>query len=210
MIPLRCSDLGFERVSAPGERVMLGGFGGEFQRSKLVAFRDDSMVVEPLMCLLARIDCPCKGRADWMGRDLASASDQEFTRHRDRSIGFLFSHPHLLPSFSVGENVAMPFFRLCGKGEEAASLRVAQVLDFSGLQLLGSESLECLGDEELWRLAFARAIVHDPGTLAAVSGPSSALLPLARRYAAERGALVLWAGEAAEAYADRVVELGEK
>lgn len=186
---------------------MLGGFGGEFQRSELVAFRDDSMVVEPLMCLLARIDCPCKGRADWMGRDLASASDQEFARHRDRSIGFLFTHPHLLPPFSVGENVAMPFFRLCGKGEEAASLRVAQDLDFPGLQLRVSEPPECLGEDELWRVAFARAIVRDSGTLAAVSGSSSALLPSARRYAAERGALVLWAGEAAGAYADRVVEL---
>lgn len=210
MIPLRCRDLGFERVSARGGSVALSGFCGEFQRGELVAFRGDSEVLEPLLFMLAGIDRPLKGGVEWVGKNLASASDEEFAHHRDRSIGFLFRHPHLLPSFSVGENVAMPFFRLCGKSEEAASLRVAGVLDFAGLRLCGSESLECLAEDELWRVAFARAIVHGPAILAAVSEPSPALLPLARRYADEHGALVLWPGEAAGEFADRVVELEEK
>jgi len=210
MIPLRSRNLGFERVNAGGERVALRGFCGDFQGSELVAFRGDPDIVEPLLCVLAGIDRPLEGSVEWMGKNFTSACEEEIARHRDRSIGYLFTHPHLLPSFSVGENVAMPFFRLCGKCEEAASRRVAEVLEFAGLQLCGSEPLECLGEAEVWRVAFARAIVHEPRILAAVSEPSPGLLPFARRYADECGALVLWPGEAAEAYADRVVELEER
>jgi hypothetical protein len=49
-----------------------------------------------------------------------------------------------------------------------------------------------------WRVAFARSIAHQPKILVAVSPPALFLLPLARRYARQTEAAVLWNAGAAD------------
>ena len=60
-----------------------------------------------------------------------------------------------------------------------------------------------------WRAAFARALVHDPRVLIAISPPAAELLPLAKLAAAKYRLTVLWAGdrEAVAPHADRIIEM---
>jgi ABC-type proline/glycine betaine transport system ATPase subunit len=99
----------------------------------------------------------------------------------------------------VAENIAMPFLRLFGNSIDAARARVAEVLDFVELDVSCANLLMGDLDEAAhWRVAFARSIAHQPKILIAVSPPALFLLPLARRYARQTGAAVLWNAGAAD------------
>lgn len=114
---------------------------------------------------------------------------------RNETFGFLFNHPCLLPSFSVAENVAMPLFRICGGDARTARERTLEVLEFCGIGALETTLAGRLDPEERTLAALARALVHEPGILIAISPrENDALLRLGRRAAEELGLSVLWAG----------------
>jgi ABC-type ATPase involved in cell division len=113
----------------------------------------------------------------------------------------------LLPSFTVVENVAMPFFRICG--QVGSQERTLAALEFVGIAELHAISVGDLPDLVQWRVAFARAIVHSPPVLIAVSPPNPILLPYARRLADECGTTVLWNGDKSDLlpFSDHLVEV---
>jgi ABC-type lipoprotein export system ATPase subunit len=187
-------------------------FSGDFEAGTATAFRGpDGGGIGLLMNVLGMIERPDSGNLKVLGRTVLDLESEAARELRDRSFGFLFTHPHLLPTFTVAENIAMPFLRLCRDESGKAGARVAEVLAFSGLEeCVGKADAADLDVEGLWRAAFARAIVHRPEILVAVSPPARFLLPLAARYARENGACVLWnAGEDAVAECDRVIETAD-
>jgi putative ABC transport system ATP-binding protein len=146
------------------------------------------------------------------GRDLAALGHEEARQLRNENFGFLFNHPCLLPSFSVAENVAMPLFRICGGDAQAARLRTLEVLDFCGMADLECTLTGRLNLAMQRRAALARALVHSPRILIAISPRESQdLLDIAWRAAADFGICVLWAGEEKEitGRANRILHLRE-
>ncbi len=114
---------------------------------------------------------------------------------RNETFGFLFNHPCLLPSFSVAENVAMPLFRICGGDAREARDRTMEMLEFCGIDALETTLAGRLDADARSRTALARALVHQPSVLIAISPrENETLLALARRAAEELGLCVLWAG----------------
>ena len=117
-----------------------------------------------------------------MSDDVLAMEERAAWGLRDRAFGYLFTHHHLLPTFTVAENVAMPFFRICGKREDLAAERTSEVLLFTGIRHLCGTPVGNLDDSTRWLVALARAIVHRPPLLVAISPPSPDLLPLAVAY----------------------------
>lgn len=144
------------------------------------------------------------------GRDVATLDSEEGRQLRNESFGFLFNHPCLLPSFSVAENVAMPLFRICGGDAAAARVRTLEVLDFCGI---ADHECTLAGRLDLptqRKAALARALIHTPEILIAISPRECQdLLAIARRAALDLGVCVLWAGEASEIapHADRMIHV---
>lgn len=142
---------------------------------------------------------------------LAGALDPEDAQQlRNETFGFLFNHPCLLPSFSVAENVAMPLFRICGGDAREARDRTMEMLEFCGIDALETTLAGRLDAEARTRTALARALVHQPGVLIAISPrENDALLTLGRRAADELGLCVLWAGseDALRPHAHRLLHL---
>ena len=187
-----------EDFSAVFEGGEVTGFSGpEFQAKEL------------LLGVLGMIEKPDSGFLEVRGQDVSEMPAPAAARHRDTSFGYLFTHPHLLPSFTVAENVAMPFFRICGPDECLARERTLEALEFAGIAGLHGIPAGNLDDATHWRIAFARAIVHSPAVLIAISPPGSLLLPLARRLADATGASVLWNGVDGDMlpFADRLLEI---
>jgi ABC-type lipoprotein export system ATPase subunit len=185
-------------------------FTERFEAGTTTAFRGagDSGIAL-LLNILGMIERPDSGELRVLGQTVLDLEAAAACRLRDRAFGYLFTHPHLLPSFTVAENIAMPFIRLCGDSPEGARDRVAAVLEFTELDgSMASRDIRDLDSESRWRVAFARSIVHRPEILVAVSPPAPLLLPLAVRYSREAGACVLWnAGEDDPAdQCDRVIE----
>ena len=129
------------------------------------------------------------------GQDVTNLAEEELRRFRDRAFGFLFQNPYLLPSFSVAQNVAIPLFRIRRSNAIAARERTIQVLDFCGIADLENQRAGSLVLSAQRRVAFARALVHDPRVLVSLSPHAGDdLFELAFRAAEELKLCVLWAG----------------
>lgn len=163
-----------------------------------------------LLNVLGLLEPHDSGRICVHEHDIATLDPEEARQLRNESFGFLFNHPCLLPSFSVAENVAMPLFRICGGDAAAARLRTLEVLDFCGIADLECTLTGRLDLPTQRKAALARALIHAPEILIAISPrESQELLAIARRAANELGLCVLWAGEESEvsSHADRMIHV---
>ncbi|MFZ4599231.1 MAG: ATP-binding cassette domain-containing protein [Terrimicrobiaceae bacterium] len=163
-----------------------------------------------LLNLIGLLERPDAGSIFIAGQNTGELDPDDLATFRNEACGYLFGHPYLLPSFSVAENVAMPLFRICGGEARDARQRTLEVLTFVGIPDFETSLAGRVPPSVRWRAAFARAIVHAPGILIAISPPSdNHLLALAGRAVRELGITVLWAGERSDLVpiADRIIDI---
>jgi lipoprotein-releasing system ATP-binding protein len=84
-----------------------------------------------LLHLLGTLDRPTDGKVYLEGADIYGLPDAKLAPVRNKRIGFVFQFYHLLPEFSVFENVLLPAMA-GGKGKTARG-RALQLLDRIGL-----------------------------------------------------------------------------
>lgn len=211
MSAIVCESLSCERRDwGPAGASRFVDFSATFEAGEFVGFcGPDGCGKGLLLNVIGLIEKADAGRLVLMEHDVAELDGEDTATFRNEACGFLFGHPYLLPSFTVAENVAMPLFRICGGGAEEARQRTREVLEFAGIGGFETPRAGKLDPALRWRAAFARALVHEPRVLIAISPPDPDLLPLAKIAAATFGITVLWAGEreAVAPYADRVLEL---
>ena len=119
-----------------------------------------------LLQLLGGLDSPTSGIVKVLGRDLASLSEDERGKMRNRSIGFVYQFHHLLPEFSALENVAMPL--LVRRRPAAEAARVARdLLERVGLGERLEHRPAQLSGGERQRAAVARALITRPALVLA-------------------------------------------
>jgi len=126
-----------------------------------------------LMNIIGCLDVPTSGSYELDGRNLKDLSDDDLADIRNRHIGFVFQHFHLLPKMTALDNVALPLLYadipLKERRERAAealrSVGLEERMDFYPNQLSGGQCQ---------RVAIARAMVGKPDLLLA-DEPTGAL-----------------------------------
>lgn len=117
-----------------------------------------------LLHLIGTLDAPSAGKVEIDGQELFSLPEPKLAEFRNQSIGFVFQDPHLLPQYTVLENVLLPtmaFPRRAGPGRDEA----AGLLEKVGLShRLDHQPAELSGGERQ-RVALARALINEPGLL---------------------------------------------
>ena len=119
-----------------------------------------------LLHVIGGLDRPDRGSVELDGVDLYSLGHRELARVRNREIGFVFQHHHLLPQCTVLENVLLPALvehrSAAGFGDRAVEL-----LEQVGLaDRMSHRSAELSGGERQ-RVAGVRALLLRPKLLLA-------------------------------------------
>jgi lipoprotein-releasing system ATP-binding protein len=114
-----------------------------------------------LLHLLGGLDRPTHGEVILSEWHLSRLDDDELSRIRSRLLGFVFQFHHLLLEFSAVENVALPLL-IQGLDPEEANRRARTILEEVGLGHRFEHRPSALSGGEQQRVAFARALVHEP------------------------------------------------
>ena len=119
-----------------------------------------------LLNLISGIDSPDSGSVYLDGIEVTALAEPERTLLRRRRIGFVFQFFNLIPTLTVGENVALPL-ELLGESDTVGQQRAADLLQDVGLGGLAPRYPETLSGGEQQRAAIARALAHRPALLLA-------------------------------------------
>ena len=143
---------GLSLTLRPGELVALVGPSGAGKSS--------------LLHMAGLLEAPSSGEVFIAGRAASQLSDQERTRLRRDTIGFVYQAHHLLPEFTALENVVMPR-RIAGRSRAEAEAEATRLLSELGLGARLTHRPAQLSGGEQQRVAIARALANKPRLLLA-------------------------------------------
>jgi lipoprotein-releasing system ATP-binding protein len=126
-----------------------------------------------LLYALGALEKPSKGTVLFKGEDVFRLTDRKLSEFRNRNIGFIFQLYHLLPDFTVLENIILPAL-IGNRSLDEATAAAKELLSQLGLTgRLEHKPGELSGGEQQ-RVAIARALVNKP-TLVLADEPTGNL-----------------------------------
>jgi lipoprotein-releasing system ATP-binding protein len=138
---------GIDIAVQPGEMVVILGPSGSGKST--------------LLHILAGLDRPTRGEVTLVGAQLSKMDSEELAVYRNRCVGLIFQFHHLLPEFTVLENVMMPCL-IAGDTQALARQKAEQALsEINFTQRMRHRPAELSGGEKQ-KAATARALVLSP------------------------------------------------
>ncbi len=120
-----------------------------------------------LLHLIAGLEKPDSGAVFYRGQRVDGLSEKALCEWRNLEIGFVYQFHHLLPEFSVLENVAMPLF-IRNENTRGARMRARAILKHVGMGDRFAERRPGeLSGGERQRVAICRALIGKPSLLLA-------------------------------------------
>jgi lipoprotein-releasing system ATP-binding protein len=117
-----------------------------------------------LLHLIGTLDVPDSGTIEINGQNPTQLSEPELARFRNQVIGFVFQDHHLLPQYTVLENVLIPTVAFKDNGADAET-RARELLKKVGLAHRIDHRPAELSGGERQRVAIARAMINQPSLL---------------------------------------------
>ena len=115
-----------------------------------------------LLNVLSSLDTFDSGELIIENEDIKSLNEKRLSSFRNEKIGFIFQFHHLLPDFTIMDNVLMPLWIKNGFGKYERPLELLS--DFGLLKIKDKYPFEISGGERQ-RVAIVRSIVNKPKIL---------------------------------------------
>ncbi|MBI5100604.1 MAG: ABC transporter ATP-binding protein [Nitrospirae bacterium] len=171
---LELSDIRKSYRIGPTEIEILKGVNLKVVTGELMAIMGPSGCGKStLMNILGLLDKPTSGTYAIMGTPVTYTDDDNLSRIRNRSIGFVFQQYHLLPRLSALDNVGLPLIYR-GEREQEIRTRSLEYLKKVNMHERASHNPTELSGGQQQRVAIARAIAGRPSLILA-DEPTGAL-----------------------------------
>ncbi len=119
-----------------------------------------------LLHLLGGLDSADQGSIVVNGTEVTKMTEKELCQFRNQHLGFIYQFHHLLPEFTILENVSMPLW--IGKiNKKLAKQHSLEILERVGLSARVNHRMSELSGGERQRAAIARALVTRPSCVLA-------------------------------------------
>ena len=142
---------------------VLDGIDIKLEEGKIVTIMGKSgSGKSTLLNILSTLDSTDEGMISINGNDINYYTDDDISYMRNSYIGFVFQFHHLLPDFTVLENILMPSWinkKISKKG------RALELLDLLGLIMIKDKYPLELSGGERQRVAVLRALINNPKIL---------------------------------------------
>jgi ABC-type lipoprotein export system ATPase subunit len=118
-----------------------------------------------LLNLLGGLDQPTEGKVFLNDLDLYSLSDNQISQIRNKTFGFVFQFYHLLPEFSVLENILLPAWINNSNNFNQIKIKAIALLEKTGLAEKVNAFPQQLSGGEQQRVAICRSLINEPKIL---------------------------------------------
>ena len=160
---LEAKDLIKSYVNGNNKLKVLDGIDIKLEEGKIVTIMGKSgSGKSTLLNILSTLDSTDEGMISINGNDINYYTDDDISYMRNSYIGFVFQFHHLLPDFTVLENILMPSWinkKISKKG------RALELLDLLGLIMIKDKYPLELSGGERQRVAVLRALINNPKIL---------------------------------------------
>ena len=118
-----------------------------------------------LLNMAGSLDKPDQGQVFYKDKDITGLSGRGLEHFRNQAVGFVFQQHHLLPQFTLFENVLLP--TLPNKNTKEAGTRAEDLIKRTGLWDHRNKKPAELSGGESQRTAVVRALINNPAILLA-------------------------------------------
>ncbi len=123
-----------------------------------------------LLYMIGTLDIPTSGEILYFNQkstlNLEKLKQKDLNNFRNKNLGFIFQFHHLLPEFSVFENIMMPVY-LGNENLKEAELRAISLMEYAGIIELKDKMPSQISGGEQQRVAIIRALINKPDLILA-------------------------------------------
>ena len=150
-------------VNGNNKLKVLDGIDIKLEEGKIVTIMGKSgSGKSTLLNILSTLDSTDDGMISINGNDINYYTDDDISYMRNSYIGFVFQFHHLLPDFTVFENILMPEWINKTNSKKGRAL---ELLDLLGLIMIKDKYPLELSGGERQRVAVLRALINNPKIL---------------------------------------------
>jgi lipoprotein-releasing system ATP-binding protein len=115
-----------------------------------------------LLNCLGLLDPPTSGEIEIDGKSFSDINVNRLASFRNENIGFVFQFHHLLPEFTVFENILMPHWIKSGRPGPALIEEANRLIDRVGLSDIKNKNVTQISGGQQQRVSIARALINRP------------------------------------------------
>lgn len=123
-----------------------------------------------LLYMIGTLDIPSSGEILYFNQkstlNLEKLKQTDLNNFRNKNLGFIFQFHHLLPEFSVFENIMMPVY-LGNENLKEAEQRAISLMEYAGIIELKDKMPSQISGGEQQRVAIIRALINNPDLILA-------------------------------------------